>query len=226
MMILTNTHPTAAIRYTPEWLKGDDAPVFLLRAGTVFEREMMEASLTAAQAGTVWPWELYEAISSGFTQFGGEFVERLLMLAEAAQSGDLEDEADLRDYKQALKILGQHWPAYKDLMKQQANRNVLLPLESFRRFCVGWENITHDGAHLIFAKAMDQCVTEALLAKLDPLLLRGAGLRAYNLQYGGGEEKNSVAPSKSDADPVTLNMGAKSPAGGSSEKTATKKTRR
>ena len=228
-MILTTTKPKAAIAFTPEWRKGDDNPAtFLLRAGTVIEREMMEAELAGELlAGPVWPWELHEAILSGFRELGGEGAETLISLAEADQAGALESEEEKQQLAEAIAILARHWPPYKRLRQQQTLRNGLLPAVAFRHFCVGWENVPHaqEGEALaVYAAGFDKCVTADAMEQIDPLDLRAAGLRAYSLQYGGGEEKNSAAPSKSADDPAISTMGAQSKTDGSSEASTIPKT--
>lgn len=221
-MIPTSTDPAHAIRWSPPWIKPPAAvPVFLLRAGTVLERELMEAELAGQyQAGTVWPWEEQAAIVSGLRALGKDDAEQLLALAEADFAGAIESDAERMTYRQALDVLAAHWPPYQRLQQQRAQRNAVAPIVAFRRFCCGWENV--DAA---FGRGIDQLVTIDALNAIAPLTLRSAGLRAYNLQYGGGEEKNSDAPSKSGDGPGTSNMGANAAKAGKSRASATRKTR-
>lgn len=220
-MILTSTKAQVADRYTPPWHRNEEkAPVYLLRAGTVIEREQLEAELAGALlAGPVWPWELQEAVLAGFRELGGEDAEALIALAEADQAGALESDAEKRQLAEALEILAQYWPPYRRLREQQARRNALIPAIAFRHFCVGWENIDPP-----FKRGFDQKLTAEAMGLVDPLDLRAAGMRAYNLQYGGGEEKNSDAPSKSGDVPEISNMGAPSLTDGSSGEPDMQKT--
>jgi len=225
-MIITSTSAAAALPFTPSFMVGmPNAPVFMLRAGDVLEREAMERDLAGEYlAPVVWPWALHQAIVDGFAKLGGDSAPELIALQEADFNATGGGEDTLSDDDRtiltgALGQLAQHWPPYRLLVAQQERRKSAIPLVAFRRYCCGWENV--DTA---FAIGIDRQVTAAALAGVDPTLLRVAGWTAYNLQFGGGQEKNSDALSKSDAAPATSNMGAPSTAGGSSETTNMTKT--
>lgn len=221
MTILTSTSPAHAIRWSPDWLIGDDKPVFHLRAGNVLEREMMEAELAGVHmAGEVWAYELREAIISGFRALAGDAADELVGLTVAQFGGEPLDAIDQAKLAETLTQLAQHWPAYRLLLAQQHRRNAMIPLVAFRRFCCGWENVGAD-----FAKGVDGLVELEPLSAIDPLVLKLAGLEAWNMQHGGGQRKNSDAPSNVADAPVTSNSGAESTEAGSSTGKGTRKTR-
>lgn len=204
-MILSTTSPTAAQRFTPKWHVGKDAaPVFLLRAGTVMERELMEAELAGEyQAGTVWPRDWQEEILAGFQALGGDDAEYLVTLAEGHFAGTIEDPKQQAEYDDAIAILAQHWPGYRRLVAQQERREAIIRLIAFSRFCCGWENVrdVHD-APVPFERTPDGRVAEKALARLQRFDMQAAGAEAYRLQYPElSAEKNSASPSSSAADP-------------------------
>ena len=230
-MILTSTDAAAAVPFTPNWLADrDNPPVFLIRAGSVMERELMEAELAGELgAGTVWPWELHGALVAGFEALGGEDAEQLVALAQVDLAGE-DMAAEERQMLEAAKgVMRQHWPEYGALVAQNERRNSVLPVAAFRRFCTGWHNVTdhrqlHKGKPVTFLRGADRCVAERALQGVDPLQLRAAGLRAFALQYGAGMEKNSDAPSSSGDDPMTSSSDADSAEDGSSPESATSTT--
>ena len=221
MTIIASTAAAAAIVWRPEWLAGDDhQPAFKLRAGTVLERELMESELAGEHlAGEVWPWELQEAIVTGFRALADEGADEVIALYLAQQNGEPLEERDRALLIEALAALAVHWPPYKVLLAQQRKRNHLIPLVAFRRFCVSWENVPTS-----YARGMDKLVTMDALAGIDPLVLKMAGLEAWRLQYPVGERKNSDAPSNAADDPATSSSGAMSTADGSSTESGTGKT--
>jgi hypothetical protein len=226
-MILASTSVAAAIPFTPSWLTDEpDPPVYRLRAGSVIERELMEAELAGEfSAGTVYQWELHAAILAGFEHLGGDDAEGLVELANMELAGAEMDDAQRATLADAKRVLQQHWPEYRALTAQMERRNTLLPVVAFRRFCVGWENVVQraDGG-VSFARGPDGCVAEVALKRVDPLHLRAAGIRAYSIQYGAGMEKNSDAPSRSGDGPGTSHSGAITETAGSSPETDTTKT--
>jgi hypothetical protein len=222
MTIITATGAAGAIRYTPEWLaETETPPVFLLRAGNVLERELMEAELAGEHlAGTVWPWEMQAAIEGGIRTLGGDDAEELIAIAQTAQNGDQQSDQDKAVLAETLTLLAQHWPPYKLLLAQQHRRTQMIPIVAFRRFCVGWENIDAP-----FKRGIDRLVTVDSLSAIDPLVLRYAGGKAWRLQQFGGDDRgNSDAPSKSGDAPETSSSGAVSPADGSSTDSNTSST--
>lgn len=219
-MIGTSTstpHP-----FVPSWLKNEkNPPKFLLRYGDVLERELMEADLAGEhQAGDVWGHELQEAIVSGLRELGGTSAETLIALAEANFANTLESEGERAILLDACSKLATAWPPYRVLLAQQQRRQTLIPLVAFRRYCVGWENVDAP-----FSRGIDGMVDAAPLVAINPTVLKVAGWTAWNLQFGGGQEKNSASPSKSADDPAISNSGEPSPAAdGSSAGSSTPKT--
>lgn len=216
-------------RFTPPWHKpaegeaAPDAPVYLIRAGNVIERGLLEAELAGEyRAGPVYDFELLAAFAEGVTALlddAGE-AEQLVSLAEAdalKQEIAGEERSALAD---ARNLLAEHWPNYRALTARLARRNQLAGVLAFRRFCVGWENVEAE-----FARGVDGLVTMDAIGALDPLDLKVAGLFAFDLLYAGGQEKNSSRPSKSDAAPRTSPSAAPSREGGKSPAKGGRKTR-
>ena len=243
-MIATST--TAPERFTPAWRKEADAPVYLLRAGSVRERGDLEADLTAARAGRVYSFELVEAVRDGVAELMADDPELGRVTDLLDQEAELETRAievleqggddatltaaltaitaempaiDRRMLKEVRDVLAQHWPPYRDLLAQQARRAEIAPIEALRRFLVGVENVD-----VGFERDRFGLVTEATLAALSPLEMTAAGNRAYQLLYGGGQKRPLAPPSPSGADPATSN-GDASQAAGSSAKRSGRKTR-
>ena len=201
-MILSSTAAAAAIRFTPTWMQGQpDAPVFLLRAGDVLERELMQADLAGEyQAGEIWPWDMRDTIVDGIREFGGSGTEDLLLIAECMYAGETPDKAQAAIYASTLAVLAKYWPPYRELLAQQHRREVMAPIVAFRRFCIGWENVK-----ATYRRGVDQLVDKTVLIDIDPMVLRAAGATAYSLQWGQSAEKNSGSPSTSDEGPKTSN---------------------
>lgn len=219
-MILSSTARAAALKFTPKWMEGQaDAPVYLLRAGTVMERELMEAELAGEyQAGSVWQPELRDAICAGFAALGGDDAETLLALAEAHFSGAIEDPAQQAVYDEALSVLALHWPDYRRLVAQSERREAIIRLVAFSRFCCGWENVrAADGSAVEFKRGADGRVAEAALARIPRFEMQAAGAAAYRLQYPElSAEKNSAPPSPSADGPEISTADAPTGADGSS----------
>ena len=195
-MILTST--TEAARYTPPPLQAEpDAPVVLLRAGSIIERGQMEAELAGQyQAGRVLGYELRIAIREGVIALLGDDPEldHLLGLidVEAEGNADTLADADKRLLAEVRKTLAEHWPDYRDLVAQLERRREIAPIVAFRRFCTGWENVDAE-----FKRGRDGLVEEGCLRGLDVFTLRFTGNQAYALQYAADQEGNSsrAAPS-------------------------------
>tara|TARA_R110000868_G_scaffold92872_6_gene257520 strand:- start:3123 stop:3686 length:564 start_codon:yes stop_codon:yes gene_type:complete len=187
MSILVSTAAEAAEGFTPSWLEGNaEPPRFFLRAGSVIEREMMEAELAGEyQAGGVWPWDLHAAVLNGIRTLLGEDGAQLTAIAEADFGGTLESAEERAQLVEVKRILALHWPEYQHLQAQMERRNAVLPVLAFRRYCVRWDNLPFS-----YATDMDRFVSKVVLPQIDPLQLRAAGLRAYALQYAAGAEKN------------------------------------
>lgn len=174
---------TTPHRHSPRWLKGAKKPVFLLRAGGVVERAELEAELSGRfNAGRVFSFELLDAFASGVEKLLADDPgrEELLALArrEADPDGEKLTEDENRLLNQVRDVLAKHWPDYRALRERMAMRREMAPIVALRRFLVGWENVK--GA---FEIGPDSLVTEATLARIDPLQMLDAGHAAYQLLY-------------------------------------------
>lgn len=224
-MILSSTARGVAPPFTPKWLEGQpDAPAYHLRAGTVMERELMEAELAGEyQAGSVWQPELRDAICSGFAALGGDDAESLLALAEAHFAGAIEEAAQQSVFDEALAVLALHWPDYRRLVAQSERREAIIRLVAFSRFCCGWDNVRDaNGALVEFKRGADGRVADAALARVPRFEMQAAGAAAYRLQFPElSAEKNSAPPSPSADGPEISTADAPTGADGSSPETKT-----
>lgn len=201
-MIATST--TETVEFTPSWLATKaNPPVFLLRAGSTIERGLMEAELAGEHmAGDIMGSEVRQATIEGVEHLfaGDPDYDRVLSVVTA----EAEEVAAFSEEDKALadatyKLLGEHWPAYRDLLARRARRQQLAPVLALRRFCAGWSNVTTEqGEPVPFVKDPRGFVADAALGKLEKYQMLAAGNRAFSMQYGGGEEKNSEQPSASD----------------------------
>jgi len=221
-MISTSKIPGPKV---PPWLEGTpNAPKFFLRAGDVIERGLMEAELEGKyRAGRVNPFELIGAIRDGINTLMADDPERdaALELINAEAQGEFESlpPADQQSLKEIRDILAKLWPPYRDLLEQAARRREVAPLVAFRRFCTGVEV---EGVE--FKIGRDGLVENETLAAINPIMLTWAGTEAFALQYGGGQEKNSLPPSKSDDPPRHSQEGGTSQGAGSSPAGKKKRT--
>ena len=221
-MIATDTDET--IPFTPQWMEGKKkAPVFHLRAGGVIERGQMEAELAGKyRAAKVWGYELRQATNEGVAELlkGDPQLDEVLALlsaeleyeiakAQAETKNETPPEDPLSGDNHRLlagirKVLAEHWPAYQDLLGQIERRREIAPIVALRRFCTGFENCVGDnGEPSVFATDRHGIMTDASLRSLSSLELLAAGNRAFALQYGHGEEKNSSLPPASDEGRLT-----------------------
>lgn len=225
-MIMLNT--STPFRFTPEWREeGAKAPTFLLRAGDIFEREMLEAELAGPyRAPRVMSWELSAAFVDGVRGLLADSpdADRIVELA-SAEDEDLPM-ADRQLLAEVANILMQHWPEYRELRSSIARRQSILPALAFRTFCVGWEGV-HDRSEndLPFQCEADGMVSRKLMGQLIPIDMRLAGLRAYGLLYANEHVGNSERPSKSDDGLPTSSSDEVSQAAGKSKAKGGPKTR-
>lgn len=196
MVQLTTKTP---VRFTPDWLaKAKQKPVYLLRSGSVTEREEFEAMLAGSmQAAQIFPSEWTEAFREGVTALlDPADADRLASLYEQDAAEQIDALREDRDAEQlppsdkalvneAVQVLTKHWPGFAALVDRQARRRRLMPVAAFRQFCVGWEGVDAE-----FATGPDGCVAETALKKISSHELKVAGIRAYGLLYARGEEKN------------------------------------
>lgn len=220
----------AIVRRSPPWLVDQpDAPVYLLRAGSVIERELFEAELSGEyRAGRVFDFEMTEAFRQGIAALMADDPGRDQILAAIAadEAGEELPATDRQMLIEARGVLSQHWPEYRELAAQAERRRQVSPALALRRFCVGFERVTgSDGKPVAFARGEDGLVTDAVLKRIPPAELRMAGIEAYGLLYGSADEGNFARPSPSDDGPQTSGSDASSTKVGRSKGRSTRKTR-
>ena len=251
---------TALQRFTPPHRAADPssadpaAPVYLVRAGSVDDRDTLESELAAPpfNAGVVYWNELREAIEDGARtvitapEDLGRVLEAVAMLsdrdcivAEAlaragqASAQQLDLAAEFTRAKalvaQIEEVLGDAWPPYAALMRQKANRQQRLPTVATRRFLRGWENVFDAaGEPVPFKIGIDGLVSAETLRAMDPLDLRVTGLHVYGLLYAETARPFSPPPSKSESAPAISTAGGarRTAAAGKSTARSTAKTPR
>ncbi len=217
-MISTST--TKGIPWPVPW---DKRAKIFFRAGSVIERADFEGEMVGEyNAPRTYDFQLAQEFAAGVNALlkddpegAAELIE--LDQAEAAlrsEGGDPLSPKDAALLKGAREQLAQHWPPYKALMKQAKRRQQIVPALAFRWFCVGWEGT----AFPKFECGPDGQVTLEALSKIDPLIVQVAGVFAYGLLYGGGEEKNSARPLQSDKGRKTSNSGTSTKGGSSTRR--------
>lgn len=215
-----------AVRFTPGWQQGDGAPVYLLRAGSVIDRAQLEAELAGEHnAGRVFAFELMEAFRTGVLQLlgSGDDAGQVLAIAAAEmalQPGEKLPDDEARTLAEARDVLAQHWPDYRAIRSRQSRRQEMAPLLAFRRFCIGWENVSAP-----FTRGPNGLVTDEALGQIDPLELIAAGGHAFGLLYPTDQEGNSQRPSQSGDGPKISKSDAPSKAVGKSPARGGRKTR-
>jgi hypothetical protein len=141
-----------------------------------------------------------------------DLPRRSFDVAEAERQAFLEKETrrlpdnQRQDLEEIRRLVAKYWPDYRALMAQQARRIAMLPLEAFRRFCVGWEGLKQP-----FQAGPDGLVTLEAAGGVAQNDMKSAGLHAYRLLYGAVTEegrKNSSAPAKSGSAHKTSPSGA------------------
>lgn len=201
---------TNAVRFTPDfpWYadKPEEAPVYLIRPGSVFDRDELEAELVARRAGRVLDLMLYSAARDGVRAWKlGDDEGRFLDLIDQHQAGQVEDPAEVALFTQLEAMLVENWPPYAELFRQQARRRQMAPTIAAMMFLRGWENGPGE-----FKSGVDGRATADTLKLIPPLDLKAIGAKAYHLLYGEDDTaKNSDAPSKSDTGRKTSGSGSK-----------------
>lgn len=191
-------------KWSPGWVKkekGVKVPVFHLRPGTVLERDEFEGDLEGRHnAGGVALYVIREIAREGITALADSPDDAETMIALVEQDHDLQtkkDGAEPMDAKakaqlrEVFDILQKHWPDYRDAVAQNARHNNLLPTLAFMRWCDGWENLTDaDGEPVEYSRNARGEIPDDVLRRIPALMLRAAGLEAYQVQYGRGQAKN------------------------------------
>jgi len=194
------------IEYTPPWLTavvGDGEsgespaalPTFTLRMGTILERDALDAELEGRfRAAQVPGFVLLEAAVAGVRHLldadDAGAIEGLLRAAHAPDAEPLGPE-ELAQVREVEAILTEGWPEYAALVAQNTRHDRIAPTLAFQRWCSGWAHVTGiDGGPVVFERNARGEIPDAVLRRLPPIMIRAAGFRALNLQYGAGELKN------------------------------------
>lgn len=192
------------ITYTPPWMElatKDDPdaqaqlPMFTLRLGSIMEREALDADLEGRyRARQVPQWLMLEAAVRGARALlapeEAEQIEEMLRSAHAEDTPDLTS-PEIGKVREVEEILSEHWPEYRMLAEQNARHDRTAPVLAFQRFCTGWQNVKgHDGQPVEFERNGRGEIPDEVLRRLLPVMIRAAGFRAFNLQYGMSEVKN------------------------------------
>lgn len=177
-------------------LPWDHDQVFMIRAGDVIERGEVEAELAEHGASGVFGFQLREAFEQGVVALLGEAESAAPLLEVAAAEAEgldlsAEDRAALDAAREAVR---KAWPAYRNLLRQDALRRELCPTIAFQRFVTGWQG---EGLPP-FVKGPDGLPPLDLIASLNPMAVRMVGMACYQALYAAGEEGNSAPPLPSD----------------------------
>lgn len=179
--------------------KGEKTPRFKIRMASLIERSEFDAELEGRhRAAPVPAFVMLDTAIAGIhglleVDEAAELEELLCSFhadAGADERGEIskEERAQVTQIEEAL-VAG--WPAYRQLVEQNARYRNLMPLLSFQRFVDDWENVTGlDGKPVDFVRDKAGAIPDAVLRRVHPALVYAAGNRAYNFQYAAGEEKN------------------------------------
>lgn len=216
--------------WTPDHLVGaPDAPVFLIRPGTMTERVTFEAMLAAPpyRAGRVFPWVLADtAIAAARSLLDGEQLGQVIDAFTALKK--LDGVAGLPIDQRQLVIgiegaLTAAWPEYAELHAQLQRRLEIMPLLACRQFLVGWDRFDAE-----FVTDKDGRPTDDTLRAMGPFFMPLCGHQAYNLLYAKDQFPLSPPPSNAGPAPVISPAAKPIPMAGAGKSTAPsgKKTRR
>ena len=207
-----------SIPFTPVWLRTrKDPPAFHLRGGSLLDRTAFEARLDGEfRAGEIYGFVLREIRIDGIRNLCSEDdAARLIDLINQADTPSEDGGETLTAEEKALvkgadDILAQHWPEYRAASEQIARRNAMLPTLAFCTFCTGWDNLADDAGPIPFARTALGEIAQESLVRVPHIMLHSAGVEAYRMLYGRGEEKNCAPPSKSSSPRKTSNSGGTS----------------
>lgn len=180
--------------------KGKDTrPGFKIRMASLLERSEFDAEIEGRHGAAPVPAfvMLDTAIAGVHALLEGDDaaqIEELLRSFHSDASAGDRGEVSKEERAQIAEIegvLSKSWPAYRQLIEQNARYRNLMPLLSFQRFIEDWENIEDtDGKPVAFERDKAGNIPDAVLRRIHPALIYAAGNRAYNFQYAVGEEKN------------------------------------
>lgn len=176
----------------------DTRPAFKIRMASLLERSEFEAELEGRyQASSVPAFVMLDTAVAGVNALlegddAAQIEELLRSFHEAGseERGEIgkEDRARIAEIEG---VLAKSWPAYRQLVEQNARYRNLMPLLAFQRFVEEWENVEGiDGKPVAFERDKGGTIPDAVIRRIHPSLIWAAGNRAYNFQYAVGEEKN------------------------------------
>lgn len=176
----------------------DTRPGFRIRMASLLERGAFDAELEGRHGAAPVPAfvMLDTAIAGVHALLEGDEAAQIeeLLRSFHAEAGAERAEVSKEERAQIAEIeavLAKSWPAYRQLVEQNARWRNLMPLLAFQRFVDDWENLEDtEGKPIAFERGKDGEIPDAVLRRIHPALLFAAGNRAYNFQYGVGEEKN------------------------------------
>lgn len=183
----------------PDGKKKDTRPGFKIRMASLLERGEFDAELEGRHGAAPVPaFVMLDTAIAGVHALleAGEAaeLEELLRSFHGDAAAGAREEVSKEERAQIAEIeavLAKNWPAYRQLVEQNARYRNLMPLLAFQRFVDDFENVTGaDGKPVIFERDKSGAIPDAVLRRIHPALLYAAGNRAYNFQYAGGEEKN------------------------------------
>lgn len=224
----------AAKRHTAGWMThlGAEAPVFLIRPGSVIERAQLEAELTGEYgAARVFAFDLSKAFREGVEALcDSDDAARLVGIADAEAAlpeGEALPKEEASILREARAELAKHWPAYRALRTRMALRTEVAPIIALRRFCVGGERVMGmDGKPITFERGPDGFLMLDEIGRIDPFQMLDAGNAAYQLLYPEEDLRgNSQQPSQSDESQPLSTSDASSTKDGGSPARSGKKTR-
>jgi hypothetical protein len=179
----------------PEEGAEDTRPGFRIRMASLIERGAFDAELEGRhQAAPVPAFVMLDTAIAGVHALAGDEADELEELLRGFHGDDTRAEITPEERAQIAEIegiLAKSWPAYRQLVEQNARYRNLMPLLAFQRFIDDWQNVTGtDGKPVAFERDKSGAIPDAVLRRIHPALIYAAGNRAYNFQYAAGEEKN------------------------------------
>ena len=175
--------------FTPKWLvneaEPDKSPRFFITLATILDRDQFDAELDGVyRAGEVPAFQLRDVAIAGLNALLGEDAPELVGLVLSQYGGEALPPDEMARLKAAFDVLAVHWPEYRAAREQEARRNRVLPTLSFVRWCEGWENVQDkDGTPIEYAREKG-VIPDAVLRRINPLVLRAVGVEAYRVQFG------------------------------------------
>lgn len=179
----------------PEEGAQDTRPGFRIRMASLIERGVFDAELEGRhQASPVPAFVMLDTAIAGVHALAGDEAAELEELLRGFHGDDTRSEVTPEERAQIAEIeviLAKSWPAYRQLVEQNARYRNLMPLLAFQRFIDDFDKVTGtDGKPVEFERDKSGAIPDSVLRRIHPALIYAAGNRAYNFQYAAGEEKN------------------------------------